>query len=238
MHTLAAEHFRFRNFWFFEVQTGLCTMFSSLLAFLATTELYDERSKITITTIVGTTSIFVGFLQSMSSLARYESRALQHDTVAMDLREHRNNLRMMRYKLGFIENSPGTVAGLQHYADEEDDTEEYEEGTFESIKDRYQQTLSGCKSPLPIQISEAFNGFESSLSTTMVQSAHERFASQYGPEFSYEPMFLKQYDVVAGKIMSYPLFPAKLPYPDRTIKKSLEVYRKTFKEGWEYFNDV
>jgi len=237
MHSLAAEYFRCRHFWVFEFQQGLYTMISSILAFVATTDLVDSRTSIILTTIVGATTIFVGFLQAMNSLCSYGTRATLHESVAVDLRDQRNQLRMLRCKLGYMEGNGLTALGTQ-YSGVEGEKEEYSDGTFESIRSKYEQTLNGCKSAIPLDISEAFNGVESSLYTTAVQSMVELFVHLYGPKFPFEVLGIKQCDVVAEQIMSYPLFPALLPRSRNTVKQSLKGMRKAYKEGWEFYNDI
>ena len=232
MHSLAAEYFQFRHFWIFEFQQGIFTMFSSILAFVATTELIENRMKIILTTIVGATTTFVGFLQAMNSLCSYGTRAIMHQSVIIDLRDQKNHLRMLRIKLGYVE--AGLVSSEDTFVDEEDGDDEYNEGTFESIQDKFEQSLSGCKSTIPVEISEAFFGFETSLSGIWTMASFKIFVDHYGPKYPWEMLGLIPDDIVAKEIMDYPLFPFRLPSPSKVVKNSRERFRKQYKEDWEF----
>ncbi len=235
MHSLAAEFFQCRHFWLFEFQQGLLTMVSSILAFVATTELVENRMKIILTTVVGGTTIFVGFLQAMNSLCSYGTRAIMHQSVIIDLRDQKNHLRMLRVKLGYVE--AGQIPAEDTFVDEEDE-DEYNEGTFESIEDRFEQSLSGCKSTIPVEIGEAFFGLETSLYGTGTMSSRKIYLDHYGPKYPWEMLGFKPDDIVHKEIMDYPLFPFFLPSPSKVVKNSRERFRKELKEDWEFYSNA
>ncbi|OEU21792.1 hypothetical protein FRACYDRAFT_231938 [Fragilariopsis cylindrus CCMP1102] len=74
------------QFWLFTVPQAILTMISAILAFMATSELFDARTKIIINTIVGSASGIVVFLQTMSGVCDYGIRASMHQTTALSLR--------------------------------------------------------------------------------------------------------------------------------------------------------
>ena len=233
MHTLAAKFFQVRQFWFFEFTAGFLTMLSSILAFIATTELVVQRDQIVLTTVVGATTVVVGFLQALNSNLGYGTRAVMHQSVAIDLRDLRNHLRMIRCQLGFAEQH-----GLQGvFRFENDEEEEFTEGTFESIRDKFEQSLNGCKSPLPIEISEAFSGIESSMHTTGVQSTMELFIRLYGPKFHWQFLFFKYLDIASELITDHRYFPFFLPRSSSVIKKAKVLIKQEFKEGREFYSE-
>eukprot|EP00533_Pseudo-nitzschia_delicatissima_P012241 CAMPEP_0197264096 /NCGR_PEP_ID=MMETSP1432-20130617/1593_1 /TAXON_ID=44447 /ORGANISM="Pseudo-nitzschia delicatissima, Strain UNC1205" /LENGTH=311 /DNA_ID=CAMNT_0042728705 /DNA_START=141 /DNA_END=1076 /DNA_ORIENTATION=+ len=239
MHTLAAEYFNFRHFWLFEFQQGLLTMFSSIVAFVATTELnIEDRTKVILTTIVGVTTIAVGFLQAMNSLCSYGTRAVMHQSVALDLRDRKSNLRILRIKLGYIGQQMSRSRDVNNFAGEEMDEDEYSDGTFESIRDKFEQSLIGCKSPIPVEIDEAFSGFEASLHGAGTIMNDKVFIDLYGPKFPFEILFFKQDDIVAKQIMDYPLFPFSLPRASQVVKNSRELLRTELKEDWKFYIDA
>lgn len=235
MHTLAAEHFQCRHFWFFEVQQGFLTMISSILAFIATTELVEARLKIILTTIVGSTTIVVGFLQAMNGLCAYGTRAVMHQAVALDLRDMRNNLRLLRCKLGYIEtHHKGKASEIRDPELGEDEEDRYQ-GTFESIQDKFEQSLFGCKSPIPVGISEAFDGLHSSRYTTGSLLNFEHQVNVYGTYYRWERLAFKQFDILGTQIIDYPFFPFFLPRASDTLRKSFARIKEAFKEEQELF---
>ncbi len=116
--------------------------------------------------------------------------------------------------------------------------DEYAEGTFESIQDKFEQSLSGCKSTIPVEISEAFDGVRSTLWISNTFSNAKLFGEVYGPRLIYEMLFFKVYDIVAGEIIDYPLFPFALPQASQTIKKTHASIPKAFQESWGLYADA
>jgi hypothetical protein len=80
---LAWQFLSGRQFWLFTIPQAIFTMLSSILAFMATSKLFDEKTKIIINTIVGCTSAIVVFLQTMSGVCDYGTRAAMHDSVSL-----------------------------------------------------------------------------------------------------------------------------------------------------------
>jgi hypothetical protein len=80
---LAWQFLSGRQFWLFTILQAIFTMLSSILAFMATSKLFDEKTKIIINTIVGSTSAIVVFLQTMSGVCNYGTRAAMHDSVSL-----------------------------------------------------------------------------------------------------------------------------------------------------------
>jgi len=102
-HNLAAKCFLCRQFWFFTVPQAILTMISNILAFVATTDLINERTKIILNTIVGSTSGIVVFLQTMSGICDYGTRGAMHNGAAIDLGDLRDDLVLSGFKLGLTE---------------------------------------------------------------------------------------------------------------------------------------
>lgn len=144
---------------------------------------------------------------------------------------------MLRVKLGYVES--GLIPAEDTIVDEEDGGDEYNEGTFESIQDKFEQSLSGCKSTIPVKISEAFFGFETSLYTVGTTSNNELIVSQYGPYYLYSELLgFKQDDIVSKQIMNYRFFPFSLPNASKVVKNSRERLRKDVKEDWEFYSNA
>ena len=167
-HNLASRFFQHRQFWCLTIPQAILTMISSILAFLATTKLFDVRATIIINTIVGSTSGVVVFLQTMSGICAYGTRGAMHEAVAIDLRDLRDDLVLLRCKLG-LEDYMQNIK--QDVCDESDEEDEYEyDRSFESIQNRFQQSLSGCKSNVPMELSEAFHGVKSNYMVMLTKT--------------------------------------------------------------------
>jgi hypothetical protein len=165
-HNLASRFFQHRQFWCLTIPQAILTMISSILAFVATSELFDVRATIIINTIVGSTSGVVVFLQTMCGICAYGTRCAMHEAVAIDLRDLRDDLVLLRCKLG-LEDYTQNIK--QDVCDESDEEDEYDH-SFESIQNRFQQSLSGCKSNVPMELSEAFHGVKSNYMVMLTKT--------------------------------------------------------------------
>jgi len=225
MHDLAAQYFKFRHFWIFEVTQGFFTMVASILAFLATTDLLDERAKTILTTIVGSTTIVVGFLQALNGLCMYGTRSVQHQAVAMDLREIMNQLSLLMSKLEDELITNPKAANEEPIEDDGDDDDNERLGTFESVQDKFEQSLFGCKSSIPMRISEAFEVLIAMVLMSVTNDYVEFIGKTYPPKTPYQFHFSRLYHISATQIMDHPLYPIFLPKAKKTAEKSLELYR-------------
>lgn len=106
-HNLASQHLKTLNFWMFTLPAAIIAMASGILAFLATSGLFEDRTDQILNVIVGCLSFFVVFLQNISAQRNYESRSQMHESTAIDLRDLREDLEnvvnqsrvMMRYRV-------------------------------------------------------------------------------------------------------------------------------------------
>lgn len=199
-------------------------MISSILAFVATTELMGEHTRIILTTIVGSTTIIVGFLQAMNGLCSYGTRGVMHEAVAIDLRDMRNNLRMLRNKLGFEEGS-----NLKTISNPPEEGKEFEQDTFEAIQNKFEQSLSGCKSIVPLELSEAFDGTYSTSGTLFFSIKNAKHNENvYGAGFPISVFSIRLTDILVKEISGYPLFPLILPDGHKRVEKTFKFFeRKT-----------
>jgi len=236
MHDLAAQYFKFRHFWIFEVTQGFFTMAASILAFLATTDLLDERMKTILTTIVGATTIVVGFLQALNGLCMYGTRSVQHQAVAMDLREIMNQLLLLSNKMEDEYVTNGKAANEKPMEDDGDDDDDVRLGTFESVQDKCEQSLFGCKSSIPMQISEAFEDLATMIPIFATNGYHEFVRETYPPGNPYQVHILRLYHILATQIMDHPFYPLYLPKAKKTAEKSLQLYRDELKK-FRFHND-
>ena len=184
-------------------------MLSSILAFVATSDLLDNKTKVVINIIVGSTSGVVVFLQTMSGVCGYGTRAAMHDSAAVDLRDLRDHLVLLTQKLNLKEtqkriNDAGPtfaeLVGVNDTKTEDDEgVGENEDNTsnFEDIQSRFKQSLSGCKATVPLETSEAFQGVQSDLNLTATWKALEFMYGKYHHSHIFEFVHLKAFDILS-----------------------------------------
>ena len=118
------------QFWLFTVPQAILTMISAILAFMATSELFDAKTKIIINTIVGSASGIVVFLQTMSGVCDYGIRASMHQTTALSLRSLGDDLSLV-----------GIEEKAKYYnrknSDDDDDDDNDDENNDSFINTRY-----------------------------------------------------------------------------------------------------
>ena len=94
----------------------------------------------------------------MSGICDYGTRGTMHNGAAIVLKDSRDDLALLGFKLGLTENHRDKkLAG-----EEEEDYDDL--GTsFDSIEDHFQQILSRCKSNVLMELMESFHGIKSNL---------------------------------------------------------------------------
>ena len=254
-HQLATKTLSAREFWFFTVPQSILTMLSSILAFVATSDLLNNKTKVIINIIVGSTAGAVVFLQTMSGVCCYGTRAAMHDSTAVDLRDLRDHLVLLKQKLILmekrrnrkiisIETSPSLSSDCigvndtktEDNEDNEDvDNNEDNASNFEDIQTRFKQSLSGCKSTVPLEISEAFHGVQSDLYLTGTWKALECMYGKYNHYRIIEYVHLKAFDILSGEITNSRFFPVFLPNADEVVEVTMNRLKKKAKESENYW---
>jgi len=272
-HNLASMHFQSRQFWLFTITQGVLTMLASILAFIASSALIPEITKDILATIVGSTSGIVVFLQTMSGVCNYGTRAAMHASAAIDLRDLRDHIVLIKFKVK-KEAEQGIVAShYQHSTrrgsfltaamtaggndngdsssdDEEDDEEakkvkEEEEkqeqehdNTFARIQQRYRQSLSGCKSNIPMGLSEAFHGLHSNLLVSESMDNTMYMRNIYGPKTNSKNIIhFKAFDILASEILNDSWYPLLLPNSQKVIDKSMARLNKELNKYHKYWDE-
>ena len=226
-HQLARKHLGSREFWLFTVPQAVLTLLASILAFVATSELINEKAKVIISTIVGSISGVVVFLQTMNGVCNYGTRAAMHDSTAIDLRDLRDDLVLLKHKLSHVLNSDGKREYHEHEEEEDDDDDDPSKGeTFEAIQTRFRQSLTGCKSTVPVALSEAFQGLDSEL---MVAFSFENKRMLYGiyKQMDFDTIiYFKACDILMEEISTsgyFPIsFPIHLPDSKKVVSATME----------------
>jgi len=144
-HKLAASHLSSKHFYHFALPTALASTVAGMLAFVAISGLLEETTNAVLMCAIGALSFLVVLLQISAAKCKYEIRAALHESAVSDLVELRNDLE--------------AVVGN---TDNEQDDDETDEALYDLSK-RYRQCLKGCKSAVPLEISDAFSQLDSRL---------------------------------------------------------------------------
>lgn len=241
-HNLANQYFAFRHFWYFTVPQAILTCVSSILAFIGTSEFLTSKQKVIINTIVGSTSGVVVFLQTMGGICNYGSRADMHQSAAIDLRDLRDDLHLLKQKLKQIEinNKQRKILAKAHGEEHEDSHEKHGE-TFETISSRFRQSLSACKSNVPMGLTEAFSGIDSNLLLARSRENDDYMKSIYG-EIEFDSFIQsKAYDILAGEILNSYHFPLVLPNSKDMVRKTMDRLRghiNVYQNFWHRDSEV
>jgi len=236
-HSLTYKHFSYRQFWFFTVPQAFLTMLVSIFAFLGTSDVIPENFKVVLNTIVGSTSGVIIFLQTMSGVCTYGTRAAMHESASRDLRDLRDDLILLKYKLKIIENLEDDLQD-QAKVNGEDPKEVYrdEEESFSSYKQRFQQSTQGCKSNLPLELSEAFDGLRSSLLMSRSIENDDYMKEKYGNEIYDDVVHFKAFDILASVIMSTWVFPAFIPESEHMVSITMASLQKKLRKLNKYWD--
>jgi len=303
-HNISASYYYTRQMLFFTIPQAVLTMVTSILAFLSSSELYSERQRTVLATIVGCLSGVVVFLQTLNGVCTFGTRAAQHASAAIDLRDLRDHIILIKFTLqkqeeqDDIDNleaeeeddddnddktvedmlSPKDDKSLASYdhrstrsggrsqsaskaaskaaaskiigdlgeaadvvQDEEEDEAEKElkedDNTFGRLQQRYRQSLAGCKSNIPMQVSEAFSGMESNLMVMNTKDRKTYMVNVYGPKVVYDNLvYFKAFDILSEGMLNYWLYPLFLPNPTKTTQEAMDRLGETLDEYHNYWD--
>jgi hypothetical protein len=195
MHKLTCAHLEARQFWFFTIPQALVTMLGGILAFLTTSDLFNDETNTIIATIVGSIAVGSVFIQTLEGSCKYGIRASMHSGTAIDLRDLRGDLKLLMVKLKAT--GEKDIANRKNNSNNNTtsiikDTEVNEgdkTNTFESIEMRYRQSAQGCKSFVELSISEAFELLHTELMVTLNKNSMQHF-DDIGVSDWYSNMYL------------------------------------------------
>mmetsp|Transcript_5013 Transcript_5013/g.11634 ORF Transcript_5013/g.11634 Transcript_5013/m.11634 type:complete len:390 (-) Transcript_5013:182-1351(-) len=225
-HNLANQYLAFRHFWFFTVPQAVLTCVSGILAFVATLDLLTNEVKTIVNTIVGSISGVVVFLQTMSGICNYGSRADMHQSAAIDLRDLRDDLHLLKQKLKQIEMDRNKKKShAEANGEDHEDSNEEDGASFDEIQSRFRQSLSACKSNVPMGLTEAFAGIESNLLLARSKENNVYMTKIYG-EIEFDDFVQsKAHDILAGEILHSRFFPFSLPKSKDVVQRTMERLR-------------
>jgi hypothetical protein len=259
-HTLAADHFECRQYWCFTMTQAVFTAISSVLAFAASAEIFKPHAEV-ISLIVGSLSACVVLLQTVSGVRNYDKRSDRHRNVAVQLRDLRDDMVLMRFKLNVAEKqekrahsmltkrlmedgaiSSGRINKIKKAIDDWHEMEKHDKDsdsdsddqnyadTFDSIQKRYQQSLSGCASSVPLEISEAFHELNTNLLISETKENVKFMFGIYGHLNYFSVLMAKGNDILASEVLNSWGFPMFLPNSRNLVRKSMDLLKKHIKD--------
>jgi hypothetical protein len=219
-HRLAAEHFTFRQFWFFTFSQAVLTLFASVLAFVTDPESRYKNA-------AGALSCIVVFLQTMSGNCNYGTRAAMHEAVVIDLRNLKEELDMFM-KRNHIDSGADRMQREKSVTADDmgEDDEEKPISSFGDIESRFRQSVNGCKSMVPNKIIQAYTSLSLSSAFLHTHENQQYVFGKYGHNgiLDFSAHNLRSY--LASEFTDYPLFPMFLPQPSRVLEATMNKFRK------------
>lgn len=230
-HVLASEYFEYQAFWFFQIPQALFTAISSVLAFAGSARMFKPYAEY-ISLIVGTLSACVVLIQTVGGVKTFDLRADRHKTAAVQLRDLRDDLVLIKMKLKEI----GRLKN-EHHPSEHSHFEDHDL-TFEAIQKKYMQCLGSCNSNAPLRIVEAFRGVETNIELQESSSNMAIVDEIYGELDHKTMMKAKAYDILTGEIINTRMFPAKLPNSKDMIERTMDKLKLHLKENKTFYEDI
>ena len=229
------------QFWLFTVPQAILTMISAILAFMATSELFDAKTKIIINTIVGSASGIVVFLQTMSGVCNYGIRASMHQTTALSLRSLGDDLSLV-----------GIEAKAKEYSrkksdDDDDDNDDNDDEnnvssnyTFEALRTRFLQCQSGCQSTVPLKINDAFESLDSTLMIMLNDKNIIWLMKQYQFQSNniQDVVYFRAYDILTKNIVDSLFWPFHIPKTKVLVNRTIEELKNELVKADSFFPEI
>ena len=233
MHMLAARYFQNRHFWFFNVPKGILITASGMLAFFGKENF-----------AIGTLTLVIAFLEGIGETLSYGSRAKMHEAVSIDLRDIENDLDLLKIamsdEIDFFEDFNSTSINASNSNSNNQANPAYEGSSsesFESFKARFQQSLSGCKSPIPLALVVAFDKVHREGIFNGVKSDWAKFLEVYSVAY-LKAWHMTLANVLVAEIETSFFFPLFLPNSKTVSARANKVFWEKVKSGSEDFQNM
>ena len=217
LHELAARHFKTRHFWFFVFFKGLLIASAGCLAFFGFTK------------TVGVIAIVIAFLEIMSEHCMYGIRGAMHDAVSIDLTSIRNRLKLVRTKLKYLEilgKMKDDEAKAKGWEEDSDEVPSDSNDSFDSIRSQFDQSLSGCKSTIPIELVGPFDNLAARIRCEFDAATGQMIKKKFGKDQNQTELVFGAYSILAAQIRNFPFFPIFLPHNEqRLVNETLKIWR-------------
>ena len=204
---------------------------------MATSELFDNKTKVILNTIVGSASGIVVFLQTMSGVCNYGIRASMHESTALNLRNLRDDLSILKHKIAMEDrmkennndNNNNKNNNSRNKCDDDNDNDDDDDPatsnsnssscTFDDLRTRFSQCLIGCQSTIPLKISDAFNHIDSSLqlmltgknATVLRHKYSDAYPTHFPDDIIMDIFCFKAYQILVTNMVDSPYWPFLIP---------------------------
>lgn len=217
-HRLAAIHLAYKQFWIFTIPMALLAMASGILAFLATANLFDDRTNQLLNVYVGTFAFIVVFLQTPDQQLKFDTRADMHEAAAIELRDLRDELQNIIIRSGVMMRDRSGIAGG------DDEEEESLKQMCMDIQQKYGQCLKSCKSTVPMPINNAFDELDTRLDVSLTYSGHKKLCDRFGENY-HNKLFFQAYNNLNQQFTSTYLWPLRLPNAEEAVNNVMKHLR-------------
>jgi len=241
-HDIAREHFHFRQEWYVDFLRTILMSLATLLSWVIALPFLSTAQKILLNFGIGLTATLATFLHTMGVFCSYGDRAVLHDRALHQLEELREDLARLR------ENQEDFLGDDDNDKDDNKKDDEGEEIlTFESFRLRFRYGAVKCKSSVPMQVVDAFDGLRSTLLTTTTNRYETRQKMEWNDEgednskvdetrsepskgmskediriHNNKMIYFEACQILARQIRQYRAFPGHLPNGDRMLTATMK----------------
>ncbi len=216
-HRIASLHFSSRQFnWFFMPQVIL-GLIASIISFLADSALVleidqgkaiDEDTieidiKSAMTTTVGIISLIIVAIQTVSREKQFGERGVMH-TIASE------NFHHLEIELdNFL-----SLFSMDNKENKKKETLENGKKVLLRYQRRFREVEVGCKSPIPIELANAFILLESNIESSVFRAIKKKYHQEPDEFHTFSTQTLCQ------EICAYKLYPLSLPRADKMVQQT------------------
>lgn len=256
-HKLSEKWFSWRQFYFFTLPISLLTMSSGILAFLSTSKMFSSNTQETFGTIVGCMALVQIFWQTLSGKLNYETKAAMHLSASIDLKRLSDDLDFQQVeeaqqtkkikelkkinKIRELEGKPPLSL------DSSDDPAALESGTNQSegqqspgnkdinyYRAQYHQCMAGCKSVVPLCISQAFAVMDTHLALKLTKRSRRTLEHDMGKQGFSILYAAVTNDIYIGisHSMFWPLF---IRSPTHVVKSAIDNLEVSYNPAKDFF---
>ncbi len=217
-HRIASLHFSSRQFnWFFMPQVIL-GLIASIISFLADSSLVvdiDKQGKVTtdgdieidiksaMTTSVGIISLIIVAIQTVSREKQFGERGVMH-TIASE------NFHHLEIELdNFL-----SLFSMENKEKKKREALENGKKVLLRYQRRFREVEVGCKSPIPIELANAFILLESNIESSVFKAIKKKYHQEPDEFHKFSTQTLCQ------EICAYTLYPLLLPRADMMVQQT------------------
>jgi hypothetical protein len=234
MHRLAQDYFRKREVLYHFYPVTILTMASGALAFLATADVIEARTKTILSIAVGFCSIISGAFQSCAKFRNYAARSEMHKNVALGMEMLGSNIIFQQ-----IDPEKGVHKGTKENPKKGDDNNlnsklgphESTSETVEGFRMVFNQIMESNDSTIPNPIGQAFSLVDARLAIMLSNRETEEhikvslsLSKLQAKRIIRGAAYSELYSEISSKSL-WPIFPTN-PHQaaENSIKKVKDIY--------------